>query len=136
MTGWAFRSDQAVTLEGLQGLRQHFLADPLGPAPEFAPPLLTLREGKQDQQAPLAGDVVQYRPAGAAGRENAVRKGCGEWAGVRWRSPDLLYIVSTLPQSAYSLSGSIPADGPVCQGDPIQSGKESPMSIVITAATG
>ena len=41
MLAWAFATDEAVSLQGLQGLRQHLLADAVGAPSEGAPALLT-----------------------------------------------------------------------------------------------
>ena len=57
---------QAVGREGAQGLREHLLADALGPAPQLAPAQrLALGQRQQHQHAPLAGDVVEQGAAGA-----------------------------------------------------------------------
>ncbi|GAA3007537.1 hypothetical protein GCM10020229_19110 [Kitasatospora albolonga] len=84
--------DEAVPLQGLQGLGEHLLADPGHPAAQLAEPVLALGQRDQHQHAPAAGDVLQHAARGAhpvvdvRGVEQCV---------------DTYLHVSTLLQSAY-----------------------------------
>src|SRR3954447_17017685 len=61
--------DQAVAFEGLEGLREHLLADAatLAPdrAPQFAEAVRAVEELDQDQDAPAARHVFQDEAVGA-----------------------------------------------------------------------
>ena len=61
--------DQAVALQGAQGLGQHLLADPGQLPGQLGEPQRAVGERRDHQGHPLVGDPVEHQPARAVGEE-------------------------------------------------------------------
>ena len=104
--------DDAVGLERPQGLREHLLADALGPPTQLAPSLRTVGERHEDEDAPLARDVVEDDAARARGSEHLTRSPVRATATAAFSDPQTTDLVTyphvrTLLQSAYPPRGRV-----------------------------
>lgn len=66
--------DQAVALQGVQGLREHLLAHAVDAAPQLVEAQRALVQRAQGESAPAARDVLQGASGGAGLREDVVRE--------------------------------------------------------------
>ena len=62
--------EHSVAFEGLQGLGEHLLADPLDLATQGVEPEVALAEREQGEARPLRGDVFEGRARRAVARED------------------------------------------------------------------